>query len=267
MSSIASFHEVKRLRRSGLITLTLTDLLIVVVFVLLLFTFRSTEEGRVEISGIQALLRQVTEERDRLKTELAQARQENELLKKQNRDLQEFVQRLLREKQEDTLPADPGETIDKLAAENRALKDMIDQLNKEIERLKRLLETQQAEREKTKQETEGKEGGTGFPRCPVTDGFLLEIRLLESGNLRITPRWDEAANSDARSVPGVSELADAGEVSLETFHGLASRIFQWSDSREPPCRFHVDTRTETKNLETYRRQMGAVDRYFYPTRK
>jgi hypothetical protein len=286
MNRIASYHEIRRLRRSGMVTLTLTDLLLVVLFVLLLFTFRATEERRVEISATEAHLLELEVERNRLRQELADALAENARHKAQVKDLNELVARLLRKPQSATLPADPATVIADMQSEIASLRATIDRLN---ERLRDVpaIEALEEELDRAKKELDSRERliaalqsdvaekeaalrqrgrGTGYPRCLVTSGFLFRIILRESGNLLFTPSWEEGAERLARGVPGVSELANAGEVSLAIVRQQAGRILAWSNKQEVPCRFRVDTERETRDLDMYLRQMQLIERYFYAKR-
>lgn len=260
MKDVASIAEVRRLRRASLINLTLTDLLIMVLFVLLLFTFRASEEGRDEVSGLEAELRQVRVERDKLRDELAIAQVALAKANARVQELEESVRRLLASLK-DSLNPDPVVAFEKLQAENR-------QLQARVESLEKILRAQQREIADKNRVLTQQGRGTGFPKCLVTEGFLLEVQLLESGNLSIKPSWDAGAEATARAVPGVRELVEAGEVTQDAFRQHAGRILAWGDEQEVRCRFHVNTATAdpAPSLETYRRQMNVIERHFYARR-
>lgn len=266
MNEATIIHETRRQRRAALINLTLTDLLIVVVFVLLFFVFRADEEGRSEVTAIQAQLAETERERDRLKKELTATQIELARLNAKLQDLEELIKRLLEGSKNSTLPVNPREFIESLQRENKKLKGDLDALNRELESREELIQHQQSEIAKSNIRLKQQGKGTGFPRCLVTAGFLLEVRLLPSGQFLVAPLWEAGANKRARAVPGVVDIIGHGEISIGTFRLHAKKIKAWAESQEVPCRFRVKTIVGTKDLEMYRRQMRAIDEFFYPTR-
>ncbi len=272
MNNVTSLAEARRLRRTSIVNLTLTDLLMMVLFVLLLFTFRATEEGREEITGLEAELQRVLSERNRIQEELTLIRKDLVDAKERIRRLEEENNRL-RAAAKDTLPTGPSVVdVEKLREENRLLRDENRILREENRLLKARLEAAERRLQQPERETAGRNPGpgkhgkgTGFPRCPVTDGFLLNVTLARSGNLTVKPAWDAGAEVAALGVPGVRDLIESSELSQDTFRQHAERIVAWSDKQDIPCRFHVRANIgdPPPSLEIYRRQLNLIERHFY----
>jgi hypothetical protein len=266
MKAASFYNKEGQSRRAALVNLTLTDLFIVVLFVLLLFTFRAGDEGRIEISALEEQLRNALQERDMLRDQLTKSQANIAMLEKKVRELDELINRLLGARKDPTLPVDPKVEI-------AALQDIIRKQKDEIARLKAiiaskdgLLESQQADLGAKEKQLASQGKGTGHPRCLVTSGYLFDIRLLGSGDLSISAAWESGADQAARRVSGVTELISASEVTLDTFQQQGKRILAWSNEQEIPCRFRVKTTRETKDLDLYLRQMRLIDQVFYPTR-
>jgi len=266
LKAFSFFGAESRQRRNALVNLTLTDLLIVVLFVLLFFTFRSSDEDKTEISVKTVQLKQLQRERDQLHEQLQASQLQVAKLLKEVKDLNELVRRLLADTK-DSLPPNPITVIKGLQGDNDVLRKEIDDLKIQVKNRDALLRALQAELAKKIETLAGTSaGGTGLPNCLVTSGFFLEIRLLPNGSLVVNPAWVTTADKEARAIDGVSDLISAGQMSLYTFQRITKHIKIWSEKQDTPCRFRVKTIRETKDLDLYLQQMRAIDQTFYPTR-
>jgi cell division protein FtsB len=254
-------RKIESLRRSAIVNLTLTDILIVLLFVLLLFTFRAKEEGLKDIPALQAQVEALRKENQRLAAQLNDARNLVTALEQKVKEQEEFIARLLTQSPEG-LPVDSRAVLARLTKEIETLREM----NRVLIEEKRALEARLAKYEAPSRGLVQGGKGTGYPRCAVTSGFLLEVTLLEDGSYVVQPAWDQNSERQVRVVPGLEGLSGPQKFTSVEFQRFAEGLFGWGDAQEPACRFHVLVKTQTRDLGVFQAQMRRIDRYFYPRR-
>lgn len=255
----ASASEVRRHRRQEIANLTLTELLISMVFILLLTTYYARESGLQQVSQLEAMLEQARRERDQLALELksahaalVKAQEEVRRLDRALRDANETIARLA--PRADTVRPDPAVLMgerDKAIRERDALRLLVDQQQKDIAQLQRKLAQ------------EGR--GVGKPKCTVTPGPIVKVILEDGGTFRVSQAWEAGTEEAVSSVPGLVEFASkATSMSVSEFREFSDRIYRWGDQQSIACRFVVDVVVSTRDLATYRNLMKVVDAYYYP---
>jgi hypothetical protein len=110
-------------------------------------------------------------------------------------------------------------------------------------------------------------GGSDRPNCLVTPGFLINVQLLADGNLRVSPAWTAAATANVASVTGAVELAKSGSIPPSQFLARAAVIDKWARRQAPACGFRARVSESHGNLDLYKRQVRAVEQYFYVRRE
>jgi hypothetical protein len=108
-------------------------------------------------------------------------------------------------------------------------------------------------------------GGSDLPNCTVSPtAFILALELQEGG-LRGSPLWPTSAQSAARQVPGLSELASGQQVTLTEFRALSAKVKAWGRQQAVPCNFRAVAYVRHNSMSAYRAQQMAIGDAFYTT--
>lgn len=255
MSNVAAARQT---RRTDIINMTVTEVMLLMVFVSLVFSFLAREE---ELKPVASYIQENAELKktvEAMKTEIADLKRQVAQLQAEIRNKDETINRLLsRDSASISVEVIPTVDMQKLRADLAAAKDRIDQLE-------RLLKSQQSDLAARDQRIAGLGGGTGYPRCPITSNFLIDITPLADGGFAVAPAWDITAAKSAFEVDGVRTLVEGGRVSTTQFQQYAGEILAWSRKQAPECRFYARSRTvETTNVQTLLEQQKIIQRYFY----
>jgi cell division protein FtsL len=230
--------------RSQVFSLSVTELLFLMVFVAMAFAFFADAEGKTELTSAQ---NDVKELKEQLRKEKESGERQNAKiadLKGQVEILTDFVGNLLGDESVTLGEMGFGKSVDQ---RNHFRKDLEKRYKKHLKRLG---------------------CGTGYPRCKVTNSTLLSLYLREDGALDVSARWNEDAREAITQVPGLMQLVTKRTVTMEEFSRHAEQIFQWGDSQDVACRFHVDASSMAPNLSAgfVSERMRIIDKYFYPKR-
>ena len=249
---------VRQTRRSDIINLTVTEIMLLMVFVSLVFSFLAREE---QMKPVEAYIQENAELRSALeamKAEVVQLKNKVAQLEAEIREKDETINRLLgRDKSSISIEVVPTADMQKFRADLEAAKARIDQLE-------RIIKTLQGDLVSAGKRIENLGGGTGYQRCAVTSNFLLDITPLADGGYSITPAWDASAMTSALAVEGVKNLVDGGHLTSAQFQQFASEVLGWSRRQTPECRFYVRSKTvETTNVQVLLEQQKLIQRYFY----
>lgn len=223
-------NEVVAVRRSQIVSLSLTELMLLLVFMAITFSFLAKEEGQKEIPRIQHDLR-IAEARVRvLEREKAQLKADLHAERLRTADLERFIR---------SLGYDPRIVPNSgtVPSANRAAAD---------------------------HHTGG--NAPGLPRCHNTTGFLFTFAFQADGRIRGMPAWDGTATSTIGNLPGIATIASGKSLSLGEFRSAASKLVSWLDTQNEPCRYSVKVFHETTNISVYESQLSAVEKFFYVKR-
>jgi len=230
---VVTWLDFRRERGSDIVNLTLTEVMILMVFAALIFSFLARDEGEgertrlaAEVEAVSSRLRAVSSEKEHLQTRL------------------------------DGFAARIAQLETALADRDRQIKD----LNETIERIRGAAP---GSKPLSVRDSKTSGRGSGLPRCSLTAAYLLDVTLLDSGGFAVQPAWDQTTEHEAAKLPGMAPLLATSHLSMEDFRRQAREIYSWSSSQEEPCRFYVRARTRTMQLAVYQKQMKILESYFY----
>lgn len=234
MSNLSKLQG-KKSRRDAVVQFSILELLVMMVFVLLVFTNYASDVGEEQRT---AIVKQLDYERRRnielsskaaqFQTELEATRRRESDLQAQIEDKERFINRVL---------AHFGVTLSEARGRFDVPRSGVGR------------------------------GGVGYPKCVDPIGFLFVITLQESGDLNTKFGPYAETSAIVAAVPQVMFLVNAGPVSMTAFEARAKLIRDWGESQDVPCRFHVDVFPHEGNISTFRKQMALIDKYFYPKRR
>jgi len=262
--------------KSFILSLTLTEVLILLFFVLL---FAAVWEISTANEKISEQLEQIAEasgidEKEAiLLIEAMQKRDESQELRERLRDAENRIEAY------DSLLALQEEMENDEFRElvRRAAKSV--NTSKEITRLRSKLDSTEEKLEAvenratnmraqvTNMSTRLKNAGMGFPPCWADSlsgkpEYIYSVELRED-SLRVERSWPEYREEEAGEVDGALRLAGSS-VSRQEFSQLAQPVLNWSESQDPECRHFViieDTPATTK--DQFKESMLLVENYFY----
>ncbi|MDH5179093.1 MAG: hypothetical protein OEZ39_06210 [Gammaproteobacteria bacterium] len=254
-----SVNEARKHHRASIVNLSLTEILILMVFSVMAYTILSIESGATPSTELAKELEETKKDRDKIRddynkaiTDLYEQQKKTESLLKVLQSKERLLSRLL-QSQEGTLSVGQKKL-------HEELQNHIKDLEKQVANERRMITEKQ--QYITRLLKEGK-GRTGYPICAITSGFLLEIELNSDGSLLVKPAWSEGAEADARDIPGVTQLIHGQSISIDNFSEHASQIYTWGDQQTIPCRFSIRTVRKSEDLTTYLSQIKTVEKYFY----
>ena len=103
----------------------------------------------------------------------------------------------------------------------------------------------------------------------VEEIYSFEVDMTPD-SLTFTKVWPPRYNSAADTVPGLNELSELGTVDSATYHREGRKILEWSDNQHPPCRLYVDIFYSLSAFESEPDPIGAsnevetlIETYFY----
>ena len=274
---------IHKLRQSELREISITEILFILIFSLLVFIHYAEREN---LDAVQLKDKKIQSLEQKLKIE----KRKFENLSAKNRTLSADLQHL-RERYRalatvilkhisitGTLtPQEVDEALEELkfiannasrgkeplVDEIRRLNDKIRRLNDEIRRLK--------DRIKELEPVQSKSGdGMDNPRCLVP-GTTLPIQYLyeatmHPAQIELRAMWPEFEDRLYLAVPGIGAFSHGGIFANAEFDRQALRIYNWSVAQKPACRFVVKLRDRTGNSKSvYSAQLRRVERFFYKT--
>lgn len=256
-----SVKSIRAEARRQVTLFTLVELLIICVFISVLFAFAVSREGRELSSRLEELLAVERQRVYALEVQLEDIRDElQRVAAERDRYRRQYLQ--LIEGMEGTLPTSTAD-IAELTLVNR---EDYRSSREERDALSSLVDEQQRQLNRLRQDLSGRGESSTFPNCVVSSGYLLKITAHPNGHLSVEPRWPRSREDVAITVEGVREIVGSRELTIQQFRLLASRIFEWGQEQPVPCVFRVDTERLHSDADLFEDQMRAIDAYFYPNR-
>ncbi len=285
MSRISNAYA---LRKSELLEISITEVLFILIFVLLVYTHFAEREKKVEVDLLNNEIINLEKKTSKLERDNANLKKENRRLGKELQEWKEnfnALKTVIEKYISDAGTLTPKEIADKLnfllfalnagsgdkkavvdelvrlKSENRKLREEIQDLKKKIAELQRL------------REKESGGGGLDKPRCIVSGypgiiNFLFEITMYPN-SYSIKALWDESYDSAFAVIPGIKEFSRINSLSRAEFLTAADRIYRWGEGETPKCRFFVEVLNNMGDVRSsvYQRQFGNIERRFYIRKK
>jgi hypothetical protein len=228
----------------------MTELMLLLVFMSIAFTFLSKDEARKDIPQVQKELEEAKRLLVQRDSTIRSLRQEVASLKAENRRLNEYIAQLTGPEtltpQADFPPKSYG--IEQLRVIAREQRMIIAALQRQVQ-------------EMTKRLNGGK--APGLPICTLTRGFLLAFTLKPDGNISGVPGWSQEVGFILANSGGLPELSSGRNLSLEQFSSAADKVKSFGMAQSQPCTFRVSYRRETTDAAVFEQQLRALGGYFY----
>lgn len=244
--------EAARSRRAQIVALSFTELLLLLVFMSIAFTFLSKEEGKRNIPLVQ---RQRDEARAELKIrtkELALAKAQVNALQQENERLNGYIKALTSSATSiapDISPfPPPGYGIEQLRALAREQRTIITALQGQIRELQTRLNGGKA---------------PGLPICTVTSGFMINFALEADGSFVGAPGWKSEMAFAVQDIDGVEVLASGRNLNAAQFAAEGAKVKAWGLKQSQPCTVRVSYARNTTDAGIFERQLKALGDAFY----
>jgi outer membrane murein-binding lipoprotein Lpp len=248
---------------------SLTEVLIIILFALLLFNHSSLEKVTIKEREVQELNLKI----ERLEADVVEKQKETKKLTKELKEAEQTIDIIKRYLVPNISPTEvtAEDMIMILAAqiadgdgEGPSQETVILRLEKQIvglnARIKKL---------ESNLDTEG--SGTDKPRCDIP-GLVSQYNQIATVEVfpdayKVSGNWNHVTERiNVAVVPGLLALEDE-TLSRAEFKTAASKVFSWSKSQPEECRFRVDLKVSeaTKGLITSEglKRINLVTQYFY----
>jgi hypothetical protein len=228
-----------KIRSSALFGVALTELFVLLLFLVIFLWIATIPAKTPSLNASYELLKQ----------QLAQLQEENKKLTQRVSELE----RLIRER----------DAMLKLLWELYKKKPVPITLGpKEWEEFLRNWRKEAEKELKDKEAKQGAGAGRGHVNC-LGKGVALRLVWLDDGIEVERGPWTDAHSAMIAMVPAIGKLVAAGKVTHAQFHTLGLQIRDWSENRQPKCRFDVTFLDKTTQKQPYRAAERAVDVAFY----
>ena len=215
-----------RNRRAQIVSLSMTELMILLVFMAIAFSFLAKKEGLKEIPRLQYRLNEMMHQNATLKSELAARQRENANLRRHILKLEQF--------------------LSEIGIDGRTLKPRSTTIKIGGRTYKRL-----------------SGHAPGRPACALAAHFLLEFHLLPNDIITGTSLRNEGDNAKSSAKAGFNTLASGQPLSLGQFGDAAHELARSASADYGACVFAVKAIRVTNNAETFDAELSLIQRYFY----
>lgn len=232
----STIDEFLRKKHSSLVNLSLTELLMLMVFVAMAFTVFASAEGKQELSVAQFEL-------GNLRSEVSTLRERYRQLDETNR----YYTRLLAilRAPNSTLPVELGNalggTVD-LIQNGAPLPDIQARLDSFTQMVF---------------------GLRGLPRCQVYRALVFDIQLKQDNTLSVRAFDGALQERKLKNVPGFNALINRDEIGKEELFLELQRIYQWSNLPQNRCRFSVNLTMSSSDIKKYFEIKEILETFFY----
>jgi hypothetical protein len=210
-----------------IVSLSLTELMLLLAFMAIAFSFLAREEALREVPRMQAQLDDALQAADRLRHENAELSTKLGDAVQDDQRLTQFLQRV----QIDSATLMPeGEAIRFDAAHVYEL-------------------------------SAGSMKAPGHPQCPLAGRYLLKLYLLANSQIKGAPLWDAKDAAGVSGLPGLAALGSGQPLSLKNFGGAAKSVHDAS-LKNSGCVFAVQVIRQTRDADAFDAELLAVERYF-----
>jgi len=263
-------------RRAFLLSITLTELALLMFFLLLLLSLKQVSDLRIENECLVDSLQNYDSGLEKIREAISSVSDDTSdffilsLISEvgQNQSLETQRESLLQQ-------------VDSLTAEMASLNKENKTLTKQLERVRSRsnaadqvlsltdsLSAQQREVENLRGRIvymQNREGGPGFGPCVPcwlsSDGkaeYIYDVIIYED-RIEVQATWPEHRRAEAASVPNVDQLI-ADSLSVALFHKLAAPILEFSKVHN--CRYFVRIEDRAVSKRAFKVRLNAIEGYF-----
>jgi hypothetical protein len=227
-------------RRSFLLSMTLTELALILFFLLLLLTVFQLKRKDEDIQKKDQVIRDLIGEDPRLISVLPEV--SNWVKEFEDEDFKNLKRRIQRDPRTER---QWDEQVSGLTSENKDLVALNEYLQLKIN---------------------SSTGGRDHPPCWVNPDtlkvdYIYRVILRES-DLAVEPAWPVHRANDIDKIPG-GRLLESASMSLREFSRAAAPILAWSKAQKPECRHYVIMIEKAESIDEYNKKRFKVEEFFY----
>jgi hypothetical protein len=204
----------------------MTELMILLVFMAIAFSFLAKKEGLKEIPRLRYRLEELMHQNAKLENELTTTRRENLKLKAHVSKLEQF--------------------LSEIGIDGKTLEPISNTIRFGGKTYKRL-----------------SGHAPGRPGCALPSHFLLEFRLLSNDVIAGTSLQNEDDGTKSSAMAGLNTLASGRPLSLGQFRDAAYKLAHSSGADHGACVFAVKAFRVTNNAKTFDAELSLIQQYFY----
>jgi cell division protein FtsB len=292
---MSSFAEVARVRRQQVVNLSITELMILLVFMAITYSFLAREEDRKEVPLVQQEWDELKAANERLRADVDKLKQERDVALARVAGLEQQLRQLFPDASPpvpnprgDEFVAIPKSILTELQAQAANFKEMqaratkaeekVQELNMAIVELQnrlngaKVIEQQNQVLSASNAELQRRINGgkaPGLPLCTVVSGFLLVITANTDGTFTGASAWDKSPVSKVTELPNIQSLSSDQPLSETEFKKAASELSKWGTAQDQPCRFRARVKREPTmtSFDQWDKQLALVEQFFYVKRE
>ena len=253
---------------SKILEISITELVFLLLFGVLAFTYFSDQEHLTEVTNTQKQIEILKKNVVYLKATFDKQRKKIFSLNEENKKLKKEIEVLERMITDATIKEGSGPNaqdiikklqnqIKSLMSENIGLEEKVKLLTKRISSLHSQLKKS------------GK-GGVGNPQCYLRPSdrteTLLSVTMYNDGFM-VKPEWDQRVTTEALAIPGIKVLIQDKLISPGEFKRAGMKIYLWENRQDPQCRFFVSLYNQADQVKPLIRNRQLVEDVFYIKKK
>jgi hypothetical protein len=101
----------------------------------------------------------------------------------------------------------------------------------------------------------------GHPICALSSTYLLNVSLLSAGQVLVTKNWSDADAARVAKLPGLDTLISNTPLTLKAFTAAAASLKDYS-IKTNACVFAVKVKRVTNDAGVFDDELRAVEEYF-----
>lgn len=213
-------------RRAQIVSLSLTEIMLLLVFMAVTFSFLAKEESEKKGPDLKGALSNALAERNTLRHDVAAL---EDRLATATPEVERLT-RFLRESAIDPATLKPKSSTIVINGQSYVRTNV-----------------------------EGK--APGHPICALASTYLLNVSLLSGGQVQASKNWSDADSPHVAGLPGLAVLSSNAPIALTTFAAAAGLLKDYS-VKTKDCVYAVKVKRATNDAGAFDDELRAVEQYF-----
>ena len=219
-------NNTSHIRRAQIVSLSLTEIMLLLVFMAVTFSFLAKEESEKQGPDVRGALSNALTERDTLRRDVASLEDKLATAAPEVERLTSFLTK---------------SAIDPATLKPRGSTIVINGQTF------------------VRTNMEGK--APGHPVCSLESTYLLSVSLLSGGQIQGKKNWVDADAHRVTTLPGVDVLSSDAPLALKAFTAAAATLRDFS-LKTSDCVYAVKVKRETNDAGAFDDELRAVEQYF-----
>jgi hypothetical protein len=219
-------NSLSHIRRAQIVSLSLTEIMLLLVFMAVTFSFLAKEESEKKGPDLKGALNNALAERNTLRHDVANLEDRLATTAPELERLTSF----LRQSAIDPATLKPRGSTIVINGQSYVRTNM-----------------------------EGK--APGHPICALGSIYLLNVSLLSGGQVRAQKNWTDTDTRRVAGLPGLDVLSSNARLALKAFAAAAGMLKDYS-LKTNDCVFAVKVKRETNDAGAFDDELRAVEEYF-----